>query len=137
MQLRPMSLTDADKMLEWKNYPETRRFAIASHDEIKKEDHLKWLAENIQYFQVFQAKGEDEICGAIRLKNGEISIWVDSLNWKQGRATCVLQIVARRGMTAKIVEGNIGSMKAFIRAGFTPIHYVNASTCNYYIFQKY
>lgn len=130
-------MSNADKMLEWKNYEETRRYAIATHDEIKKEDHYKWLSENIQHFKVFQAKGESDICGAIRIQDGEISIWVDSLNWKQGRATCILQMLARRGMTAKIVEGNIGSMKAFIRAGFVPVHYVSASTCNYYIFKKW
>jgi hypothetical protein len=42
-RLRPMTIADADKMLTWKNYPETRQFAIASHEEIKREDHLQWL----------------------------------------------------------------------------------------------
>ena len=132
-----MSLTDADKMLEFKNYPETRKFAIASHDEIKMEDHIKWLSENLQYFQVFQDEFENEISGAIRIQDGEVSIWVDNLHWKQGRATFILQRLARKGMQAKIVEGNVGSMKAFIRAGFEPVHYVNASTCNYYIYKKW
>src|SRR5580765_2720229 len=132
MNVRPMNMNDAEKMLEFKNYEETRRFAIASHDEIKKEDHLKWLSENLQYFQVFKDEFENEISGAIRIQDGEISIWVDSSGWRQGRATFILQRLSRKGMTAKIVEGNVGSMKAFIRAGFEPVHYVNAATCNYY-----
>ena len=138
-----MTMNDADAMLRFKNYEETRRFAIASHDEIKKEDHLKWLEQNLQYFQVFEEtygsydQNIPVVIGAIRIQDGEVSIWVDNLHWKQGRATFILQHHTRRGMTCKIVEGNVGSMRAFIRAGFEPVHYVNASTCNYYIYKKW
>ncbi len=143
MNIRPMTMNDADKMLEFKNYEETRRYAIVSHDIIKKEDHYKWLEKNLQYFQVFEEIYGDYdlnvpvICGILRIQNGEVSIWVGAEYWKQGRATFILQHHTRRGMNARIVEGNVGSMKAFIRAGFEPVHYVNASTCNYYIYKKW
>lgn len=130
MILRPMTMADADKMLEWKNYAETRKFAIVSHGEIKKEDHLRWLEKNIQYFQVIQ--GKNAIYGAIRIQDKEISVWVDR-NFRNNRvATIMVNSIAEKGMLARIVEGNIASMRVFIRAGFKPISYEN----RVYIFQK-
>jgi len=124
MYLRPMVMSDAEKMLEWKNYPETRQFAIQSHDEIKLEDHLKWLEKNIQHFQIIELV--EERVGAIRILNGEISIWIDRKWWGKGVATIALKRISESGMFAKIVNGNIGSFKAFIRAGFEPFTYVNS-----------
>lgn len=130
MTLRPMTMDDADFMLELKNDPQTRKFAIVSHDEIKKEDHYKWLENNLQYFQIIESiYGRT---GAVRIQDNEISIWVDEQFRGQGVATYILEMVAELKMTAKIVEGNISSMKCFIRAGFEPIDYKE----NYYIFQR-
>ena len=131
MRLRPMEMSDADFMLTLKNYEETRRFSIASHEEIKREEHLKYLEENIQYFQTI-CDGEKNI-GAIRILDEEISIWIDKEFWNKGIATYILQHVSKRGMTAIILPENIGSMRAFIRAGFEPIEYCHA----YYTFKKH
>lgn len=132
MILRQMTMDDADKMLEWKNYPESRRFAIASHEEIKKDDHLKWLSDNISGFRVI-VKHSGEIVGAIRIKDYEVSIWIDRVWWKNGIATYILQHHAERGMTCKIVDGNVASMRAFIRAGFLPIAHLDG----YYNLKKW
>lgn|SRR3990167_3766689 len=126
MKLRPMTMKDSDKMLEWKNYPETRQFAIVSHNEINREDHVRWLEKNIQYFRVI-----DGLIGAVRIQDNEISLWIDRSFWGQGLATQVIKLVSKPGMVAKIVAGNIGSLKAFIRAGYEPVSYQNG----YYIFQ--
>lgn len=132
MNLRPMTMADADKMLGWKNYPETRQFAILTKEEIKKEDHYKWLEENIQFFQVIYSGSELVRYGAIRIRGMEISIWIDREFWHMGIASYILEQVSEVGMTAKVVEGNVGSMRAFINAGFKPVSYHN----NYYIFQR-
>ncbi len=129
MNLRPMTMADAYFLLELKNYPETRKFAIASNDEIKKEDHLKYLEDNIQYFQIIDNGWR---CGATRIKNNEISIWIDKRFWGKGIASFVLGAVSKKGMIAHIVNGNIGSFRAFLNAGFKPIDYKE----NYYILQK-
>lgn len=131
MNLRQMTMADADKMLEWKNYPETRQYAIVTHDEIKKEDHYRWLSQRLNEFQI--AHDGEDIRGAVRINDNEISVWVDRKFWKMGTATWILQTIAKRGMTAKIVEGNVGSMVAFIRAGFEPISFNET----YYIFKKW
>jgi len=129
MKLRPMTMEYADKMLEWKNYPETRKFAIVSHEEIKREDHIKWLEKNIQDFSTIFT--QYKVCGAVRVCDNEISIWIDRDFWGQGLATKVIKKVSYHGLQAKIVKENIASMKVFIKAGYVPIKDCGA----YYLFQ--
>lgn len=130
IRLRPMTMEDADKMLEWKNYAETRQYAIASHDEIIREHHLYWLERNLQYFQIIFNKFG--ICGAVRIQDGEVSIWIDRLFRGQGIATSVIQRVSQVGYIAKIVWGNHTSMNCFFKAGYYPIAYFDG----YFTFQK-
>jgi RimJ/RimL family protein N-acetyltransferase len=117
MKLRPMRMIDARRMLEWKNYPKTRRFAIASHKKIKYADHLKWLKKNLQYFQII-----NEYMGAVRVQDEEVSIWIDRKYWGKGLATEAVKKVSKKGYTAKIVIGNKASEKVFIKAGYKPIY---------------
>lgn len=131
MKLRRMKMTDADLMLEFKNYPETRQFAITSHDEIKKEDHLKWLQEHLYQFRVIDGQYHNNL-GAVRVDNDEVSIWVNRRYWGLGVATNIIQRVSKKGMRAKIVDGNVASMKAFVKAGFVPVEHVDT----YYILEK-
>lgn len=126
MKLRPMTMQDADKMLEWKNYPETRQFAIHSHFIIKRENHIKWLSKNLQYFKVINDRQ-----GAIRVQNKEVSIWVDRAFRENGLATEAVKKVSKHGMTAKIVDGNVSSMRCFIKCGYIPVSH----EYNYYILQ--
>jgi len=129
MKLRPMSMADADKMLEWKNYPETRKFAIQSNEKIKKKDHYKWLRENLKYFRIIY---DTHILGAVRVQDDEISIWVDRAYRRMGVASNILNRISQSGMTAKIVDGNVASMLAFINADFKPFKHKK----NYYIMKK-
>lgn len=131
MNLRPMEMSDADFMLELKNYLETRQFAIKSQDKIKLVDHLKWLEKHIIFFQVIETDNNRRI-GAVRIFGGEISIWIDKDFWGLGVASQIITKVCEAGMFAKIVDGNVGSFRAFIKAGFKPV----AHESNYYILQK-
>lgn len=139
MIFRQMTMTDADKMLEWKNYEETRKYAIFSHDEIKREDHYRWLPDNIQYFRVIETDLGQPV-GAIRLQGNEISIWLDREFRNEGLAFKAITKIWEEGTTeggsqtiiAKIVDGNIASLRAFIRAGFLPVSHQD----NHYIFER-
>jgi len=133
MNLRPMLMSDADFMLELKNYPETRKYAILTSDEIKREDHIKFLEENIDQFQII-LNDYDIPVGSVRIQNNEVSIWIDRLYRKRRYATLTLKEVAQSGMTAKIVNGNIGSFIAFTKNGFYPVRY--NEDYNYYLLQK-
>lgn len=128
---RPMTMEDSDFMLELKNYPETRAYAIVTHEEIKKEDHEKWLAKNFLFFFVIM-RGEERI-GVVRIFGGEISIWLDRKFWGLGIATSVIKAVAKKGNTAKIVDGNVASFKAFVRSGFVPV--AHSMVDKYYLLQ--
>ena len=135
MMLRPMTIKDADFMLELKNYPETRMFAISSKKKILKRDHRKWLEKNIQHFKIIGNLIDNhgyEMRGVIRIQDNEISIWIDRKYWGFGVASDAINFLSYSGLIARIVDGNIGSMRAFINAGFKPIEHKN----NYYIFQK-
>lgn len=123
-------MEDADKMLEWKNYSETRAYSIQSSRIIERDTHYEWLAKNIQYFQIIQ---DVQILGAIRIQDDEISIWIDREHRKKGIAKYIIDKVSYQGMIAKIVNGNIYSFRAFLDAGFKPTRY---EADGYYILQK-
>ena len=125
-----MTMLDADRMLAWKNYPETRRFAIVSHAIIKRKNHLEWLAKNIQFFRMVVEKGR--VCGAVRVQGREVSIWIDRKFWGRGLATRVVKKVSKKGSVAKIVAGNIDSLRCFIKAGYLPVSFRDG----YYVFRK-
>ncbi len=131
MRLRPMRIDDADFMLALKNDPQTRQFAIMTQDVIKREDHIEWLKDKIQHFQVIQEGSQ--LFGAIAIRENELSIWIDRKYWGQGIATQIIRKVRVDKMVAKVVNGNIGSMRAFIKAGFLPVKYDEAY--NYYLMQ--
>ncbi len=134
MKLRPMTMDDADKMLEFKNYEETRKFAIRSHDEIKREDHYAFLEKNLDQFQVVQTK--DAIAGAVRVNGGEVSIWIDRAFRANGIALKTINQISYKGMIARIVDGNVASMRVFCRAGFLPKAHDRLCGTDHYIFEK-
>ncbi len=130
IKLRPMTMEDAPLMLKWKNYPETRKFAILSHDKIPLDKHLKWLKKNIQYFQIIEYG--KKIAGAIRVENKEVSVWLDRAMRRKGLATQAVDSVSKHGYSAKIVTGNVPSMRVFITCGYSPVSFTNG----YYTFKK-
>jgi RimJ/RimL family protein N-acetyltransferase len=132
MNLRPMTMDDADFMLELKNDNVTRNFALLTSEEIKKEDHYKFLENNIQYFQVIEDGGYNMIrVGAFRIQDNEISIWIAPKFRNCGYATSTLNKVKKDGMTAKIMVGNIPSINAFINAGFRPHDLIQVPLTHY------
>lgn len=149
MTLRPMTMDDSDFMLELKNYTETRKFAIVTQDIITWSSHYHWLEKHVQEFQVIEEVGGRRI-GAVRIQRipqedkteegkyvklqpdkTEISIWIDRQFWGLGYATEVIKKLRKDNMTAKIVDGNVASIRAFIKAGFLPAHFIDNK---YYIF---
>lgn len=150
MTLRPMTMDDADFMLELKNDPITREFAILTHDEIQRDAHIAWLEKHLHEFQVIQ-EFRDRNIGAVRVQDVtiptppgyaktysgsdlEVSIWIASKYRGCGWGSDALRSVRKMRMSAKIVIGNVPSMRAFIKAGFHPEKLVDNT---YYIFRYY
>lgn len=134
MELRPMLMSDADFMLSLKNDPDTRHFALLTSEEIKREDHIKFLEKNIDQFQVIE-NDYDIPVGALRIHNNEISIWVDKKYRERRYAFLALKEVSQPGMTAKVVIGNLPSMRLFAKLGFLPIG-LQQVPLDHYILQK-
>ncbi len=44
-RVRPMELTDLERVLGWRNYPEVRRYMYTRH-EITLEEHTRWFEQN-------------------------------------------------------------------------------------------
>ncbi len=130
IKLRPMTMDDAVFMLKLKNYHETRKFAIKSKGKILFDDHVKWLKSNLKYFQIIEYG--KKIAGAIRVENKEVSVWLDRAMRRKGLATQAVDSVSKHGYSAKIVTGNVPSMRVFITCGYSPVSFTNG----YYTFKK-
>jgi RimJ/RimL family protein N-acetyltransferase len=86
---------------------------------VRRQDHLEWLRSNIHLFKVI-CRGRD-VCGAIRVQDGEVSIWLDRQFRGTGVAVEAIKRVSRKGFTARVVHGNVASMICFIKSGYWPV----------------
>lgn len=123
-------MSDAMDLLRWKNDADTRRFSIIAKDEIRQADHYKWLARtlqdpNVRLYVIFR-KGKP--VGDIRFDIAdqvEVSVRIDRPYRRQGIGSWALSTIAPREMAdiklpfmAKIVDGNVASMRIFTKNGF-------------------
>ena len=116
IKLRKATMDDADYLLFLKNDKVMRKFAVVSNDKIKKADHIKWLKDNIDTVSIVVYRGER--AGMFRVtKDREVSINLDPLYRGQGLGGKVLKHCPK-GVWAKIVNGNVPSMRIFLANGF-------------------
>lgn len=135
MNLRKATRADELFMFVYKNYPETRQYALETMDGIDSLVHAAFWDAHWPEFQMIFLDDPSEPVGAVRIKSdGEIAIWIDRAHWGRGIATFILDKVAEPGKSwARIGAFNIPSMRAFIKAGFAPTCFVSAE--NYYTFK--
>lgn len=127
IKLRQATWEDAEFLLDLKNDPVMRMFSIKTNEKIDMDTHLKWLKDNLEYTKMIVFNGIT--VGDVRVKDNEVAIKLHEQARGHGVAQRVIQIVKKHGMIAKIVDGNIPSMRLFIGAGFKPIEHKD----NYYI----
>lgn len=111
-------MDDALILLEWKNDPTMRKFSIQTHEEIKLEDHLKWLEKHLS--EIYIICSHRDTYGDIRFEGDEIAIKLDPKfrGMGIGKRALTLATMRRKHLIAKIVNGNIASMNLFISCGF-------------------
>jgi RimJ/RimL family protein N-acetyltransferase len=129
--LRLATMADADDLLRWKNDPDTRKFAIVTHDEISREQHTQWMKAHINdsntLIHIIQCDGVS--CGDIRFEFfktfAEVAIKLDPAYRGKGIATFVLreatagvQDVYHQPIMANIVYGNEASKRLFEKCGY-------------------
>lgn len=130
LKLRKATMDDAGFLLSLKNDATMRKFAVVSHEKIKKADHIKWLKMNVGSIFIIRKWGED--IGMFRIANGEVSINIAPIARGQGIGSKVLKKFCPKGVWAKIVDGNVASMRIFLKNGFEIVDHKE----NYYILEK-
>ena len=123
-------MSDATDLLRWKNDADTRRFSIIAKDEIRQADHLKWLGKTLQdpNVRLYMILKDGKPVGDIRFDIAdqvEVSVRIDRPYRRQGIGSWALSTIAPREMAdikkpfmAKIVDGNVPSMRIFTKNGF-------------------
>jgi len=133
VELRPATMADAERLLAWRNDPDTRRQSIHG-DEVGRDDHLSWLTRTLQSptCRLDIAMVDDDTIGTVRADRGEdgieISITVAPEHRGRRLAAPLIRAVATAArrrwpdmpIIARIKAGNDVSIRAFERAGFTP-----------------
>jgi RimJ/RimL family protein N-acetyltransferase len=130
MTIRKATMADADFLLFLKNDPVMRKYAVVTHSKIKKEDHLKWLKENLHTLKIIE---EDKPVGMLRVTDDkEVSINISPECRGQGLGGKILAAYCPKKVWAKIVNGNVPSMRIFLANGFKIVDYEK----NYYVLEN-
>lgn len=131
--VRAATMADAENLLKWKNDPTMRKYSIVTNKKIAMKDHLKWLAKHLHEIFII---GED--FGDVRVSDGEIAIKIAPEHRGKGYGIQALQAMDRRyrGLIAKIVDGNVASMRLFIKNKYSPIGHKVTNGVGYYILKK-
>ncbi len=133
VHIRAATMQDADNLLKWKNDPTMRKYSIVTHEKIKKADHLKWLAKNLKGIYII---GDNY--GDVRVSGNEVAIKLAPEHRGKGYGLDALRAMDARydNLIAKIVDGNISSMRLFIKAKYRPVAHKVKNGIGYYIFQR-
>jgi len=131
--LRNATMADAKELLRWKNDPTTRKFAIVTQKRITLKDHLVWLEKTLRdsHVNLFIITDGLNDYGDVRLDVGpletEISVRIAPEHRLHGVATRALKLAIKEyfetdtnSLIAKVVDGNIASMRTFLKLGFVP-----------------
>lgn len=132
IELRHATANDERKLFEWRNAPETRRYAFDSNP-IAWEDHVRWFRASLANAHRHLLIGEigREAVGVLRYDLAgdcaEISIYLVPGHSGRGLGTALLRegcawvklnLPQVRRIRAKILPDNTPSRKAFAKAGY-------------------
>ena len=118
-------MEDAEFLFNLKNDEDVRAFAIKTHDKIDWSFHLGWLKDHLKNIQIIM--WEDKPIGDIRQED-EIAIKIRRDYRGLGFGSAILN---QTEGTARVVDGNVYSMRAFINAGYNVVDHKE----NYYILE--
>lgn len=155
LYIRPIKLTDVtNEYIKWLNSKQINKFLesrFVKHNQKTLRNYVRKILKdkNLYFFAIFQ-KDDGKHIGNIKLgpidwhhKFGEIGIIIgDKAYWGQGYATEAIKLITNfafkklklHKLTAGAYENNLGSIKAFTKAGFKREGYRK----NHFLFnQKY
>lgn len=126
VKYRKAHINDATELFELKNDETVRANSILTHEKIEWKSHVDWLTNKLKDPEVeiwIIENEEDEMIGDVRIDHLEISIKLFPQFRGKGIGGEAIKHFARKGLIAKIVEGNVPSMRIFVDAGFNFIDY--------------
>lgn len=142
---RRATMLDAPDLLRWKNDPDTRMFSIVSHDEVTQERHATWMewALGSPNVRIYIIEVDGRPCGDVRCEVHanyvEIAVKIDSDFRGHGIGAYAVNQIGkiaqdefRRKLIAKIVYGNVASMRLFENCGYRVMSHGE----DYYILSK-
>ena len=142
---RRASILDANDLFRWKNDPIVRQFSIETKDEIKFDRHMTWMdwALTNSQVRIYIIEADGTPCGDVRFEIHaryiEIAIKLDSRFRGSGIGAFALKEIGdlvqtefQRPLIAKIVYGNVASMRLFEGCGYRII----GSGEGYYVCSK-
>ena len=121
--LRPLKVTDIDDKYVnwWKNKDFTRYLETKKLTKQDAINHLRDTQSNGGFLCAVEANGVH--VGNVKVSNEhDLSIIIFPPYWGQGYATVAINKMAKAvggAITAGVRSGNIGSLRAFEKAGFT------------------
>jgi len=134
LRYRPVTMADADRLLSWRNEQSVRRWS-RSTAVIRCQDHLRWLWRTLadrRRWTLLMAQRGAEPLGVVRFERigaaAEISVTVDPAARGAGNGTRMIREASELllaafpevcGVTAEVHDGNVRSLAAFARAGFS------------------
>jgi RimJ/RimL family protein N-acetyltransferase len=132
IRLRPATVADCLLLWQWRNDPDTRA-ASSTPGEVSLAEHLAWLEATLAGCnrRLFIVETDGISVATARLDLGAedavVSITVAPERRGGGLAAAVLlalceeavRLLVRR-LVAHVMPGNVASLRAFARAGFTP-----------------
>lgn len=113
---RPAALKDTGFLFVLKNDRDVRMNSIYSHRKIPFKPHKLWMEKHVHEITIILADGMP--VGDVRIEENEISIKLLPAFRGKGIGGQAIKELSRKGQVAKIVEGNIGSMRIFVQNGF-------------------
>lgn len=126
--LRPATPQDADRLLDWRNDPGTRRWSV-SREPVAPEVHRRWLAGALATRALLIAEERGVPVGVVRFDPGEpgeaeVSITVAPGARGRGLARPVLEAAHDEApgvrLLARIHRDNTASRRLFTAAGYRP-----------------
>ena len=117
-------MEDALLLLNLKNDSLVRGNAIKKK-EITLEEHLEWFIDRlddpkIELWLIFEV---GRFAGDIRIEGNEISIRIAKQFRGKGLGGRAVRKFSKKGQIAKIVNGNVASMRIFVENGFNFIDF--------------
>lgn len=133
LSIRVAEFNDAERLLEWRNDPDTHRW-YKNPTPVSEQEHLTWLASELSRnpSTLWMAERSSQPSGSARLSApvdgvATVSVVVAPQARGQGVASALLAYVEREAMSlgyveliAEIHEGNAESRLLFEKAGYSP-----------------